>query len=144
MGAAETEIIRIKREECKRTKHDAHFSKWKILVGASDWADYLLGKEGADRYRVHNLPSTSGPGVYELGIVASRSRTDRIDSDDVVVVYLGQADSVRTRLQCYGRSGAHLNNNPSNGSGCFDDIFSRRHAIAYRRAPVGVHPFENF
>ncbi|KAJ4708614.1 protein EFFECTOR OF TRANSCRIPTION 2-like [Melia azedarach] len=141
MGAVQlaVAVTRTKREECKRTKHDSHFSNWKVLVGPSDWEDHSLGKEGADRYRVHNLPTTSGPGLYELGITVSRTdlrpKADKLDSDGVVVVYLGQADNVRTRLQCYGRSGAHLNN-ANDGLGCFHDIFSRGHSIVYRWAPM--------
>ncbi|KAJ4708611.1 protein EFFECTOR OF TRANSCRIPTION 2-like [Melia azedarach] len=132
-------IERTKREECKRIKHGVHFSNWKVLVGPSDWEDHSLGKEGADRYRVHNLPTTSGPGLYELGIAVSHTdlgrKADKIDSCGLFVVYLGQADNVRARLQCYGRSGAHLNN-PNDGPGCFDDIFSRGYSIVYRLAPL--------
>lgn len=137
-------IARIEREECERTKHDAHFSKWKELVGPSDWEDHSLGKEEAFRYRVHNLPKGTGPGVYELGIAVPRAslgrNVDKFDSDEVIVVYLGQADSVRTRLQAYGRTGTHLNSGSDsglrNGFGYFEDIFCRGYSIVYRWAPM--------
>eukprot|EP00258_Populus_trichocarpa_P043992 XP_024460011.1 protein EFFECTOR OF TRANSCRIPTION 2 [Populus trichocarpa] len=145
---------RLKREDYKRTKHDSSFSKWQLLIGPSDWQDYFLGKEGASRYRIHNLPTTSGPGLYELGIAVPRSGLSRRDGgklvrDDIVVVYLGQADNVRTRLQQYGRSGAHLGNTYSTGHvndskddslqkglGLFEEIFSRGQSIVYRWAPM--------
>ncbi|XP_012076894.1 protein EFFECTOR OF TRANSCRIPTION 2 isoform X2 [Jatropha curcas] len=142
-SAAVPAVSRLKREDYKRTKHDSQFSKWQ-------------GKEGAARYRVHNLPSSSGPGLYELGIAISRGTESRIgrdvsklDPNDIVVVYLGQADSVRSRLQHYGRSGAHLGNNcanrywndskcepPQKGSGLFEEIFERGHSIVFRWASI--------
>lgn len=127
-----------------------------LLIGPSDWQDHFLGKEGASRYRIHNLPTTSGPGLYELGIAVPRSGLSRRDGgklvrDDIVVVYLGQADNVRTRLQQYGRSGAHLGNTYSTGHvndskddslqkglGLFEEIFSRGLSIVYRWAPVSI------
>ncbi|KAF5481880.1 hypothetical protein F2P56_002494 [Juglans regia] len=144
---------RLKREDWNRTKHDPVFSEWQILVGPSDWEDYSLGKEGAERYRVHNLPKSSGPGVYELGIAVSRTglgrEVGRLNPDRIVVVYLGQADNVRTRLQRYGRTGAHLSNSYPNGQpnysksvslqkgpGLFEEIFSRRCPIVFRWAPM--------
>ncbi|CAK7352676.1 unnamed protein product [Dovyalis caffra] len=145
---------RLRREDCKRTKHDSNFCKWQLLIGPSDWQDYVLGMEGASRYRVHNLPTTSGPGLYELGIVVSRSRLSGRDvgklvPDDIMVVYLGQTDNVRTRLQQYGRSGAHLGNTYSTangndskddslqkGLGLFEEIFSRGHSIVFRWASM--------
>ncbi|KAK0605398.1 hypothetical protein LWI29_026269 [Acer saccharum] len=139
MGAVRLDVVaRIDRENCSRTKHDPCFSKWQVLVGPSDWEDHSLGKEGVARYRVHNLPTVTGPGLYELGI--AKSSTHKLDSDGVVVVYIGQADNVRTRLQCYGRSGAHLNNPNHCGlksePGHFEDIFSRGYPIVYRWAPM--------
>ncbi|KAK0572298.1 hypothetical protein LWI29_029351 [Acer saccharum] len=139
MGAVRLDVVaRIDRENCRRTKHDPCFSKWQVLVGPSDWEDHSLGKEGVARYRVHNLPTVTGPGLYELGIAVSS--THKLDSDGVVVVYIGQADNVRTRLQCYGRSGAHLNNPNHCGlksePGHFEDIFSRGYPIVYRWAPM--------
>ncbi|VVA10385.1 PREDICTED: EFFECTOR OF [Prunus dulcis] len=142
-------VTRLKREDCKRTKHDSHFSNWKILVGPSDWEDYSLGIEGAERYRVHNLPEKESPGVYELGIAVLRTGLGReigkLDPDYIVPVYLGQADNVRTRLQQYGRSGAHLGNgcptgHPSDrvqkGPGLFAEILSRDYPVVYRWAPM--------
>ncbi|KAJ4831874.1 hypothetical protein Tsubulata_046981 [Turnera subulata] len=149
------DLDRIRREDCKRTKHDSVFSKWQVLIGSSDWEDFSQGKEGAARYRVYNLPSRSCPGLYELGIaVSSRSggAGGRLDSHDILVVYLGQADNVRNRLQRYGRSGAHLGNDSSitghwNDSGVnsdsrqkglrlFEEIFARGHSLVFRWAPM--------
>ncbi|CAL1414182.1 unnamed protein product [Linum trigynum] len=141
---------RLKREDCNRTKHDPDFSKWQVLIGPSDWADYSVGKEGAARYRVHNLPSTSSAGVYELGISVRRSDSGReLGKQEIVVVYLGQAESVRTRLQRYGRTGAHLGSSYSTGhwdefkidplhksAGLFEEIFSRGHSIVFRWAAM--------
>lgn len=66
---------------------------------------------------------------------------EKLGSDGVIVVYLGQADNVRTRLQRYGRIGAHLGNNlndcgPTKGPGLFEDVFSRGHSIVFRWVPV--------
>lgn len=145
---------RFRREDHRRTKHDSHFSKWQVLIGPCDWDDYAQGKEGAARYRVHNLPSSSAPGLYELGVAVSRSGlwrefAGKLDPDDIAVVYLGQADNVRTRLQSYGRSGAHLavsydgghrsgckSESPENAVGLFEEIFSKGHSIVYRWAPM--------
>ncbi|XP_050215396.1 protein EFFECTOR OF TRANSCRIPTION 2-like [Mercurialis annua] len=146
-------VSRLKREDHKHTKHDTHFSKWQVLIGPSDWEDYSRGKEGAAKYRVHNLPTRSDPGLYELGIAVSRSESVRgvgkLHPDDIAVVYLGQAENVRSRLQRYGRSGAHLGNryltaqlNDSkadfdrNGVGLFEEIFLRGHSIVFRWAPM--------
>lgn len=121
-----------KREECKRTEHDALFSNWKILVGPSDWKDYTLGEEGAERYRVDNLPECESPGLYELGIAGLHSGLGRqIEPDQIIPVYLGQADSVRTRLQQYGRTGSHLGSN-------FEEILAKGYPIVYRWAPMGT------
>ncbi|XP_041005167.1 protein EFFECTOR OF TRANSCRIPTION 2-like isoform X1 [Juglans microcarpa x Juglans regia] len=144
---------RLKREDWNRTKHDPVFSEWQILVGPSDWEDHSLGKEGAERYRVHNLPKSFGPGVYELGIAVSRTglgrEVGRLNRDRIVVVYLGQADNVRRRLQRYGSRGAHLGDSYLNGQpndsrsvslqkgpGLFEEIFSRRCSIVFRWAPM--------
>lgn len=144
----------LKREDCKRTKHDSAFSDWKILVGPNDWEDYLLGKEGTERYRTQNLPNcTSCSGVYELGIAVSRQKTEREASrpgaDYIVPVYIGKSDNVRTRLQQYGRVGAHLEKDCSNSelrvdknisgptrAGLFTETFSRGFCIVYRWAPM--------
>ncbi|WCJ42661.1 Protein EFFECTOR OF TRANSCRIPTION 2 [Euphorbia peplus] len=136
---------RFKREDHKRTKHDSHFSKWQVLIGPSDWEDYAQGKEGSARYRVHSLPSNSSPGLYELGVSISRSRSQtgrqlgKLDPDDIAVAYLGQADNVRSRLQRYGRCGAHLRNGSSpdqKGVALFDEVFSKGHSIVYRWASM--------
>ncbi|KAL2480253.1 effector of transcription2 [Abeliophyllum distichum] len=145
---------RLKREDCQRTKHDSAFSHWKILIGPSDWEGYLLGKEGVEKYRTNNLPNcTSSPGVYELGIAISGHQSGqdarKLDPSRIIPVYLGQADNVRTRLQQYGRGGAHLENGCSTdestncqiisahkGPGLFMQIFSKGFSIVYRWAPM--------
>lgn len=127
---------------------------FQILIGPSDWEDHSKGKEGCARYRIHNLPQQSGPGVYELGIAVSRSGLGRelykfvLHLDRIVIVYLGQADNVRARLQCYGRTGAHLDNSCSDDSSIpkgrplFQEIFSQGFSIVYRWAPVSTfHTF---
>ncbi|KAJ1421071.1 hypothetical protein SESBI_13942 [Sesbania bispinosa] len=141
---------RLKREQCNRTKHDSNFSHWKILIGPTDWEDYSKEKEGSARYRIHNLPEKSSPGVYELGIAVSSSsglgrRIYKLapDPQRIVVVYLGQADNVRTRLQHYGRNGAHLgiscysdDSSLQKGRSLFQEIFSQGFPIVYRWAPM--------
>ncbi|KAJ8641009.1 hypothetical protein MRB53_017703 [Persea americana] len=146
------EIQRKKREECKQTKHDHLFSKWKVLIGPSDWENYSLGKDGVERYRLHNLPiSCSCPGLYELGIAKDDSHNDEghkireFHPNCVIVVYLGQAENVRTRLQHYGRVGSHLDHGNSfeNTSPClqrrpglFREVFSRGFPIVFRWVPM--------
>ncbi|XP_068647412.1 protein EFFECTOR OF TRANSCRIPTION 2-like [Aristolochia californica] len=144
---------RLKREEYKHTCHDSVFSPWKILIGPSDWENYSFGKDGAERYRTENLPaSCSCPGLYELGIFTHYEvscKVRQVNSGRVIVVYLGQADNVRTRLQHYGRSGSHLDHGnsicPSNekqglchkkGPGLFKEIFLRGFPIVFRWAPM--------
>ncbi|KAG6411661.1 hypothetical protein SASPL_129745 [Salvia splendens] len=142
---------RLKREDFRRTKHDSAFSHWKILIGAFDWEDLSMGKEGVERYRTQNLPNwTSCPGVYELGVAQSGKETRKLDSASVIPVYLGQADNLRIRLQQYGRDGAHLENgcatsktvnccqsvSAHKGLRLFTDIFSRGLPIVYRCAPM--------
>lgn len=122
-----------------------------VLIGSNDWEDFKNGKDGVGRYRVQNLPRKSCPGLYELGLaVIGQDQGRKIDSDDVLAAYLGQAESVRSRLQRYGRSGAHLRNvNNLNDcetieypdkkavtAGLFEDIFSKEGSILYRWAPV--------
>ncbi|ERN15273.1 hypothetical protein AMTR_s00056p00222190 [Amborella trichopoda] len=157
-----SETHRIRREEQSRTKLDHLFSKWEILIGPSDWGNYLLGKEGTEKYRIHNLPlSSSCPGIYELGVApisTGLGRTIRkIDPSAIVVAYIGHADNVRTRLQHYGRSGSHLelvdpfvlpdNGKPSEPvtttnqclekrPGLFREAFSRGFYIVFRWAPM--------
>ncbi|XP_021751269.1 protein EFFECTOR OF TRANSCRIPTION 2 [Chenopodium quinoa] len=131
-----TTTPRLKRENYRQTKHDTAFSKWKILIGPSDWVNYEAKKEGAERYRVANLPSVCNPGLYEIGVAVCHSDSGRdvskLDTEFIVVVYLGQADNVRSRLQDYGRNGSHL----INGCGLFKEIFSRGYPIVYRWAPL--------
>ncbi|XP_013607087.1 PREDICTED: uncharacterized protein LOC106313735 [Brassica oleracea var. oleracea] len=141
-----------KREDYKRTKHDAVFSKWKVLIGSNDWEDFKNGKDGVARYRVQNLPRRSCPGLYELGVVViGHDQARKLDSDDVLAAYLGQAE--RSRLQSYGRSGAHLRNVSNNNlnhceaiespdkkavtTGLFEDIFIKDGSVLYRWAPMG-------
>ncbi|KAE8698400.1 Detected protein of unknown function [Hibiscus syriacus] len=141
MGSADV-VTRFNREDHKRTKHDSYFSKWKILIGPHDWEDHSMGKEGVSRYRIENLPKSTSSGLYELAIYRTNSSTrdyhGKLDPDKVLVVYLGEADNVRTRLQQYGRTGAHLGRNGSGDKvcGCFEDIFARGYSIAYRWAPM--------
>lgn len=79
---------------------------------------------------------------------------NKLNPYQIVVVYLGQADNVRARLQQYGRSGAHLGNGRSTGiktdcnivpqqkrPGLFELILSRCYPIVYRWAPVSSKPF---
>ncbi|RLM87393.1 uncharacterized protein C2845_PM04G31010 [Panicum miliaceum] len=140
---------RLKREDCHRNKHDPLFSPWKVLVGPSDWEDHSAGKDGVQRYRIRNLPDNF-PGLYELSVAGASDegvRARRRDSRGVVVVYLGQADSVRARLQQYGRSGSHLDTGNSLGSagkdevnvvapglGLFREVFFRGYSIVFRCA----------
>ncbi|KAG2299586.1 hypothetical protein Bca52824_036058 [Brassica carinata] len=139
-----------KREDYKRTKHDAVFSKWKVLIGSNDWEDFKNGKDGVARYRVQNLPRRSCPGLYELGVaVIGHDQARKLDSDDVLAAYLGQAESVRSRLQSYGRSGAHLRNvsnnlnhcetieSPDKKGGLFEDVFMKDGSVLFRWAPMG-------
>jgi len=139
------------------------FSHFQVLVGPSDWEDHSAGKEGVQRYRIRNLPDNF-PGLYELGVAGASdegARARRRDSRGVVVVYLGQADSVRARLQQYGRSGSHLDTGNSLGSagkdeanvvtaaagpGLFTEVFSRGYSIVFRCALVSAlgDPFHFF
>ncbi|KAH7854982.1 hypothetical protein Vadar_019855 [Vaccinium darrowii] len=149
-GSSSSSSSRLKREDCTHPKHDPLFSDWKVLIGPSDWEDHSLRKEGAERYRVHNLPNCSScSGIYELGIVIPQAhsgrKTGNLDPELIIPVYLGQADNVRTRLQCYGREGAHLENGNSNSQvndfvqqrrGLFSEAFSRGYSIVYRWAPT--------
>uniref|UniRef100_A0ACD5UZT6 Uncharacterized protein n=1 Tax=Avena sativa TaxID=4498 RepID=A0ACD5UZT6_AVESA len=152
MPAAAVAAARLKREDCPRAKHDSLFSTWKVLVGPSDWEDYSAGKEGVQRYHTRNLPDNF-PGLYELGVARSSYdgvRARRNGSGFVVVVYLGQADNVRTRLQQYGRTGSHLDiGNPlaavgkaemnmlAAGPGLFSEVFSRGYSVMFRCAMMG-------
>jgi hypothetical protein len=75
----------------------------------------------------------------------------KLDPDRVIVTYLGQADNVKTRLQQYGRTGAHLSNSCFNGCpndsksvclqkgpGLFEEIFSNGYPIVFRWVPVST------
>ena len=143
---------------CASSSHLSHFQ---VLVGPSDWEDHSAGKEGVQRYRIRNIPDNF-PGLYELGVAGASdegARARRRDSRGVVVVYLGQADSVRARLQQYGRSGSHLDTGNSLGSagkdevnvvtmgpGLFREVFSRGYSIVFRCALVSAlgDPFPFF
>ncbi|WOL06770.1 protein EFFECTOR OF TRANSCRIPTION 2 [Canna indica] len=153
MVTATSYSSRLRREDCRRTKHDSVSSEWKVLIGPSDWEDYSLGKDGVERYRTHNLPANcSSPGFYELGIAVTSTteghNTRQHALKNIIVVYLGQADNVRIRLQQYGRAGSHLDHGKSlsylknseypclqSGPGLFKEIFSRGYSIVYRWAP---------
>ncbi|EYU30651.1 hypothetical protein MIMGU_mgv1a022243mg, partial [Erythranthe guttata] len=122
---------RLKREDCRHTKYDSAFSEWKILIGSMDWKEHAMGKEGAERYRTHNLPNCAcSPGVYELAVALVLRRHSGIII--LVPVYVGQTENIRNRLQDYGRNGAHLE---SNGL-LVSDVFSRGFSIVYRWAPM--------
>ncbi|XP_012845412.1 PREDICTED: uncharacterized protein LOC105965416 [Erythranthe guttata] len=96
-----------------------------------DWKEHAMGKEGAERYRTHNLPNCAcSPGVYELAVALVLRRHSGIII--LVPVYVGQTENIRNRLQDYGRNGAHLE---SNGL-LVSDVFSRGFSIVYRWAPV--------
>ncbi|XP_015694489.1 protein EFFECTOR OF TRANSCRIPTION 2-like [Oryza brachyantha] len=153
MPAASAAVpARLKREDCPRTKHDSLFSPWNVLVGPSDWEDHAAGKEGVQRYRVLNLPENF-PGLYELGVARASDegiRARRNGPGGVVVVYLGQADNVRARLQQYGRTGSHLNAGSSlssagkagmdpqvTGNGLFREVFARGYSMVFRCALMG-------
>ncbi|KAL9255037.1 EFFECTOR OF TRANSCRIPTION 2-like protein [Drosera capensis] len=141
--------LRLEREEHHQTKHDAAFSRWRVLIGPSDWSDHASGKQGAERYRVQNLPSVSGPGLYEIGVTVWRTGSGRdvakMEASDIVVVYLGEADNVKARLQRHGRGGSHLgsggnwgvgSSGDGVGSGLFKEVFERGFPIVYRWAPM--------
>lgn len=132
-------------------------------MGPSDWEDHSAGKEGVQRYRIRNLPDNF-PGLYELGVAGASDegvRSRRRDSRGVVVVYLGQADGVRARLQQYGRSGSHLDSGNSlasagkdevnalaAGPGLFREVFYRGYSVVFRCAQVSLlgrfFPFYDF
>lgn len=111
-----TPVPRFKRETHPLpAAQDRLFSDWKVLVGPTDWQNHAAGVEGAERYRLHNLPCYFGPGVYELGLCqlaewsSHGTRSARQPSKyNTVIVYVGKAENVRMRLQHYGRCGSHL------------------------------------
>ncbi|XP_024372801.1 protein EFFECTOR OF TRANSCRIPTION 2 isoform X2 [Physcomitrium patens] len=120
---------RLRREDCEFVKHDKLFSKWKILIGPSDWSDYATGKIGIERCQVQNLPDFNlGPGVYELGVTAPSwvptlhsKRPRSLRREDVIAVYVGQAVNIRQRLHKYGQTGAHLEGSRSFATSCQGD-----------------------
>lgn len=132
---------------------------FQILIGPSDWENYSSGKDGIERYRLHNLPIRSScSGLYELGIATSPTDVGRkireLDPNCIIVVYLGQADNVRTRLQHYGRAGSHLDHGRAighentgscleRGPGLFREIFSRGFPIVFRWVPVSMSCFRS-
>ncbi|KAI3978247.1 hypothetical protein MKX01_013078 [Papaver californicum] len=151
-------VFKIYRTEmCYRTYYSCRirgFLLYIVLIGPSDWENYLLRKEGTERYRNHNLPLTcSCPGLYELGVASTRSNLGRdvrkLDQNGIIIVYLGQADNIRARLQDYGRGGSHLDrgkstNNPNadsnfvyqRGPGLFKEIFSKGFPVVFRWASL--------
>ncbi|VVB11481.1 unnamed protein product [Arabis nemorensis] len=71
----------------------------KIMVGANSMEDFRKGKDCVGRYRVQG----SLPGLYELGVaVIGHDQGRKVDSGDDLVAYLGQAETIRSRLQPYG------------------------------------------
>ncbi|KAL7093738.1 hypothetical protein ACP275_11G058600 [Erythranthe tilingii] len=123
---------RLKREDCRHTKYDSAFSEWKILIGPMDWKEHAMGKDGAERYRTHNLPNRPClPGVYELAVAFVLRRHSGIII--LVPVYVGQTENIRNRLQDYGRNGAHLE---SNNRLLVSDVLSRGFSIVYRWIPM--------
>ncbi|CAL9243870.1 unnamed protein product [Arabidopsis halleri] len=122
-----------KREDYKRTKHDALFSKWQILIRPNDWKDFNNGKEGViRRYRHEDLPPICSTGLYELGVaVIGQDLGQKFDPDNVVPIYLGESVDVRSRLQDYGRCGGHL------PASLFEDISLNGFYIFFRYALMG-------
>ncbi|KAI5056308.1 hypothetical protein GOP47_0028126 [Adiantum capillus-veneris] len=93
------------------TSLDKLFSEWKVLLGPDDWQNYYDGQEGAERYKLHNLPTKNcfHSGVYELALYLEKSTSRSIKKGArVVPVYVGHTENVRARLQDYGRDGSHL------------------------------------
>lgn len=104
-----------------------------------------------------NLPENF-PGLYELGVarasdegIRAARRWNGSGGGGVVVVYLGQADSVRARLQQYGRTGSHLDagnpppsageaetNTRATGNGLFREVFVRGYSLVFRCALVSA------
>lgn len=133
-------IVQITNKLLNKKSYTDHW-KWKflfaslqILTGPNDWKDYSTGKEGAERYRTQNLPNNNCPGDYELGVLAPSPFIRKVDPSLVIPAYLGQTDDVRSRLQSYGRDGAHLEK-----ALFFSDIFSMNFSIVYRWVPVSTN-----
>ncbi|CAM6034449.1 unnamed protein product [Sphagnum compactum] len=146
---------RWKREECAYVKHDKLFSDWKILVGPEDWKGHAAGKEDVERYRAHNLPGSNwGPGVYELGLampewaamneqrVGLKKKEKKLRPQNVMVVYVGNAEHIRHRLQRYGEADSEYFyksssteqgvRKSSRGPRLFSEVFTLGCAIAFR------------
>ncbi|CAK9277099.1 unnamed protein product [Sphagnum jensenii] len=151
---------RWKREECAYVTHDKLFSDWKILVGPEDWMGHAAGKEDVEKYRAHNLPGSNwGPGVYELGLampewtamneqrIGLKKKEKKLRPQNVMVVYVGNAEHIRQRLQRYGEAGGHLEDSEyfykssstehgvrksSRGPRLFSEVFTLGCAIAFR------------
>ncbi|CAI5975481.1 unnamed protein product [Closterium sp. NIES-65] len=98
-----------------------------LLIAADDWSTHAQGVPGTTRYRIANLPSQTGPGVYELGILPNRvvRRQRRLQGLPVRVVYVGHSESVRGRMQQYGQSGSHLKE-------LFEGVFAEDYALTFR------------
>ncbi|CAM6074570.1 unnamed protein product [Sphagnum tenellum] len=146
---------RWKREECAYVKHDKLFSDWKILVGPEDWKGHAAGKEDVEKYRAHNLPGSNwGPGVYELGLampewtamneqrIGLKMKEKKLRPQNVMVVYVGNAEHIRQRLQRYGEADSdyfyksssteHGVRKSSRGPRLFSEVFTLGCAIAFR------------
>ncbi|CAK9234855.1 unnamed protein product [Sphagnum troendelagicum] len=146
---------RWKREECAYVTHDKLFSDWKILVGPEDWKGYAAGKEDVEKYRAHNLPGSNwGPGVYELGLampewtamneqrIGLKKKEKKLRPQNVMVVYVGNAEHIRQRLQRYGEADSeyfyksssteHGVRKSSRGPRLFSEVFTLGCAIAFR------------
>ncbi|KAL6560983.1 hypothetical protein OROHE_006160 [Orobanche hederae] len=125
---------RIKREDIRHRNFDYAFSSWKILARPGDWETYLMGKRGADSYMTQYLPNTRRPAIYEIGIAKKiqpgRKTHNKIRSGShVVVVYVGQTQNLRSRLQQYMRNGAHLENRfLTNSPSCYSTYMRSKEA----------------
>nr|XP_012466423.1 unnamed protein product [Gossypium raimondii]KJB84409.1 hypothetical protein B456_N024000 [Gossypium raimondii] len=130
-------VDRSNREDHKKTDHDSYFSEWKLLICPHGWKN---GKGGAvTRYRLENLPQSFGPGTYELAVCKLPSRDRHGKLEPGLVVYVGEAENIRVRLQQYGRDGTHLcRKNGFREKKCrlFDPIFARGCCIIYRWASM--------
>ncbi|CAI5519849.1 unnamed protein product [Closterium sp. Naga37s-1] len=102
-----------------------------LLIAADDWSTHAQGGPGTTRYRIANLPSQTGPGVYELGVLPNRvvRRQRRLQGLPVRVVYVGHSESVRSRMQQYGQSGSHLKE-------LFEGVFAEDYSLTFRWTSV--------
>ncbi|KAF9601203.1 hypothetical protein IFM89_017388 [Coptis chinensis] len=149
------------------------FAKWVTNLAANQqwWANPNIHRDDVNVNMFISLPSLCSAwrirppqfavnslnrdmqGLYELGVAAMYTDLGRnvrkLDSDSIVVVYLGQADNVRNRLQHYGRAGSHLDHGKeksfagdyssclASGPGLFREIFARGFSIVFRWAGMG-------